>query len=66
MAEQARHHLTIPQYVADYELGRMSAEEMLVDVLTNLIHFAAETNQDWIAAHETALGHFVAEREEEH
>jgi hypothetical protein len=60
MAEQVRHHLTIPQYIADYELGRLAPEELLTDVLTNMRHFADETGCDFdTALDSSSLNHFA-------
>lgn len=61
MAEQTQPHLTIPQYVADYELGRLDARELLVDTLTNLRHFADLTGEDFESALDTSEMHHRVE-----
>ena len=65
MAEQTQRHLTIPQYVADFEIGNLEARDLVVDVVTNMRHFAAEHGVDWLDALDTVDMHFTAEREEE-
>lgn len=65
MAEQVQHHLTIPQYVADFELGSLDARELVLDITTNLRHFCDAHELDYEELAETARMHWLTEREEE-
>jgi len=63
MAEAVEYHLTIPQYVADYELGHLEPRELAVDVVTNMRHFAAAHGESWEDILDTVELHFSAEHD---
>lgn len=64
MAEGVRDHLTLPQYVADFEMGTLSAWEFATDALTAMRHFCEQTSVDFETAAESAFEHWVVERDE--
>lgn len=65
MAEAVKPHLTIPQYVADYELGLLSGDEVVTDVLAQLRHFCDLHAVDFGACDRRAYEHYLAEKSEQ-
>lgn len=64
MAEQVRDILTIPQYVANFEMGLCDAEELVIDVTANLRHFCDEQGVDYGACDRRGYENYVVEAEE--